>query len=112
MTPVSFAAAALLALLAGAEPEKAPPDPRDFGPGTIDVSSWPEDQQRRYEVAAVKCAKCHPFARAVNSHYSSSQWKKYMKKMLRRPNSAINEEQAQHIFEFLKFRSAKEGLAD
>jgi hypothetical protein len=112
MTPVSFAAAALLALLAGAEPEKAPPDPRDFGPGTIDVSSWPDDQQRRYEVAAVKCAKCHPFARAVNSHYSSSQWKKYMKKMLRRPNSAINEEQAQHIFEFLKFRAAKEGLAD
>jgi hypothetical protein len=112
MTPVSFAAAALLALLAGAEPEKAAPDPRDFGPGSIDVTSWPEDQQRRYEVASVKCAKCHPFARAVNSHYSTTQWKKYMKKMLRRPNSGINEEQAQHIYEFLKFRAAKEGLAD
>jgi hypothetical protein len=110
MNPVSLACAALLALLTGAEPEKAPPDPRDFGQGAIDVSSWPEEQRRRYEVASVKCAKCHPFARTVNSHFTTGQWKKYMKKMLRRPNSGINEEQAEHIYEFLKYRSAKEGL--
>ena len=30
--PVTFAATAVLGLLLGAEPEKAPPDPRDFGP--------------------------------------------------------------------------------
>ena len=80
------------------------------GAGSMDVSAWPEEQQRRYEVASVKCAKCHPFARTVNSHFSTTQWKKYMKKMLRRPNSGINEEQAEHIYEFLKFRAAKEGL--
>jgi hypothetical protein len=33
-----------------------------------------------------------------------------MKKMLRRPNSGINEEQAQRIYEFLKFRAVQEGL--
>lgn len=107
---VTFAAAAVLGLVLQAEPEKAPPDPRDFGPGTIDVSSYPEEQVRRYEVLIAKCNKCHPAARAVNSHFSSQQWKRYMKKMLRRPNSGINEEQAQRIYEFLKFRAEKEGL--
>jgi hypothetical protein len=110
MTGVSFACAAILALLGGAEPQKAPPDPRDYGVGHIDVSSYPEEQQRRYEVMAVKCAKCHPLARTVNSHYSSQQWKKYMKRMLRRPNSGINEEQAERIYEFLKFHAARQGL--
>jgi hypothetical protein len=108
--PVTFAATALLGLLLGADPEKAPPDPRDFGSASIDVSSYPEEQQRRYEVMVSKCNKCHPAARAVNSHFSSQQWKRYMKKMLRRPNSGINEEQAQRIYEFLKFRAAQEGL--
>lgn len=108
--PVTFAATAVLGLLLGGEPEKAPPDPRDFGAATIDVSAYPEDQQRRYEMMVAKCNKCHPSARAVNSHFSSQQWKRYMKKMLRRPNSGINEEQAQRIYEFLKFRAVQEGL--
>jgi hypothetical protein len=109
MTSVSLAAA-VLGLLLGAEPEQAPPDPRDFGPDKIDVSSYPDEHKRRYEIMVVKCAKCHPIARTVNSHFTSQQWKRYMKKMLRRPNSGINEEQAERIFEFLKFRAAKEGL--
>jgi len=108
--PVTFAATALLGLLLGAEPEKAPPDPRDYGSSSIDVSTYPEEQQRRYEMLVAKCQKCHPIARTVNSHFSSQQWKRYMKKMLRRPNSGINEEQAQRIYEFLKFRAVQEGL--
>jgi hypothetical protein len=32
-----------------------------------------------------------------------------MKKMLRRPNSGINEEQAALVYDFLKFHSAKMG---
>ena len=110
MSPTSLACAALLALTLGAEPEKAPPDPRDFGPDKIDLSAYPEEQLRRYDILAGKCIKCHPLARTVNSHFNSTQWKRYMKKMLRRPNSGINEEQAQRIYEFLKFRAAKEGL--
>jgi hypothetical protein len=34
-----------------------------------------------------------------------------MKKMIRRPNSGINEEQAADIYEFLKYYSARQGGA-
>lgn len=86
--------------------QKAEWDPRDNGPDSIDVSSYPPEQQKRYPVFAVKCAKCHPLARTINSHFGVSEWKRYMKRMIRRPNSGINEEQALDIYEFLKFYSA------
>jgi hypothetical protein len=98
--------AAALALLAG---EKADWDPRDDGPDKLDVSEFPVEQQRNYEVAAVKCAKCHPLSRTVNSHFSAGEWKRYMKKMIRRPNSGVNEEQAAKIYEFLKFKAVQDG---
>jgi hypothetical protein len=46
----------------------------------------------------------------VNAKYSAQDWKRYMKRMIRRPNSGINEEQALMIYEFLKFHSTKQGL--
>ena len=86
------------------------PDPRDNGPGSIDVSSYPESMKKTYDVYAVKCAKCHPLSRSVNARFSAQDWKRYMKRMIRRPNSGINEEQAANIYEFLKFYSAQLGL--
>ncbi len=102
-------ALAVLGLAHGAEPDKAPPDPRDFGPDKIDVSGWPAEQQRRYPVFVGKCSKCHPVARPINSRFNAQEWKRYMKKMIRRPNSGINEEQAQDIYEFLKYYAGKVG---
>ncbi len=86
------------------------PDPRDNGPGAIDVSRYPEPMQKAYEMFAVKCAKCHPLARSVNARFSAQDWKRYMKKMIRRPNSGVNEEQAANIYDFLKYHSAQIGL--
>jgi hypothetical protein len=100
--------AAALALGAK-DPAKAEWDPRDDGPDRIDVSSWPPAMQKRYPVFATKCAKCHPVARPINSRFDAADWKRYMKKMIRRPNSGINEEQAADIYEFLKYYSAKQG---
>jgi hypothetical protein len=105
-------AAALATLVSAADPQKAEYDPRDSGPDSIDVSKYPEDQQRRYDVMVAKCVKCHPLARTVNSRFNSRQWKRYMKRMLRRPNSGVNEEQAQRVYEFLKFHSAKIGVPE
>ena len=66
-----LALAVLLAAVAGlalaAEPEKAPPDPRDRGPDKIDISSYPPEQQKRYPIFEKKCAKCHPVARSIGS---------------------------------------------
>ncbi len=86
------------------------PDARDNGPGTIDVSRYPEPQKKGYEMYAVKCAKCHPLARSVNARFSAADWKRYMKRMIRRPNSGINEEQATLIYDFLKYYAAQLGL--
>jgi hypothetical protein len=103
---------ALMSLLVTAEPAQDKPDPRDFGPDHIDVSGYPPAMQRTYDVYSVKCAKCHPLARSVNARFNSTDWKRYMKRMIRRPNSGINEEQAAQIYDFLKFYSEKLGVKD
>lgn len=98
------------ALAIGAkDPSKAEWDPRDDGPDKINISSWPPAMQKRYPVFSAKCSKCHPLARSINSRFDSTEWKRYMKKMIRRPNSGINEEQAADIYEFLKYYSSKQG---
>lgn len=102
-------AGAVLALLVTAEPADRP-DPRDFGPDRIDVSKYPAEQQKHYDMFAVKCSKCHPLARSVNARFSAAEWKRYMKRMIRRPNSGINEEQAAAIYDFLKYHSGQLGL--
>jgi hypothetical protein len=101
---------ALAALLLAAEPADQKPDPRDFGPGSIDVSRYPPVQQKNYQMYSAKCSKCHPLARSVNARFNAQEWKKYMKRMIRRPNSGINEEQAAAIYDFLKYHSAQLGL--
>ena len=106
MTAAAIAAALALAL--GGQ-EKPAWDPRDDGPSAIDVSSYPATQQQRYRMFEAKCVKCHPVSRAVNSDFDATEWKRYMKKMIRRPNSGTNEEQAAEIYEFLKEYAARGG---
>jgi hypothetical protein len=103
-----LAGSALVALLVAAAAEK--PDPRDHGQGRVDVSRYPAEQQKNYDMFAAKCSKCHPLARSVNARFTGQEWKRYMKRMIRRPNSGINEEQAVYIYEFLKYYSAQLGL--
>ena len=102
---------ALAALVASADygPDFKP-DPRDGGPGAIDVSAYPAPQKKNYDMYAAKCAKCHPLARSVNARFTAQDWKRYMKRMIRRPNSGINEEQAANIYEFLKYYASQLGL--
>jgi hypothetical protein len=89
--------------------ERAEWDPRDEGPDQMDVSQLPPEQQHNYAVASVKCAKCHPLSRTVNSRFSAQEWKRYMKKMVRRPNSGVNEEQAAKIYDLLKYKAVLDG---
>jgi hypothetical protein len=102
---------ALAALLVGVDygPDFKP-DPRDNGAAAIDVSRYPPEMKVYYEMYSVKCSKCHPLARSVNARFNPQDWKRYMKKMIRRPNSGINEEQAANIYEFLKYYSSQLGL--
>ncbi len=106
-----FLAGSVLALLLAAEyPPDFKPDPRDNGRGSLDISSYPDQQKKNYEMYSVKCAKCHPLARSINARFSAQDWKRYMKRMIRRPNSGINEEQAANVYDFLKFYSGLLGV--
>lgn len=107
---LALALAALVGAAVAAEPEQAPPDPRDSGPDKVDVSGYPQEQQKRYAVFEKKCAKCHPVARAINSRFNASEWKRYMKRMIRRPNAGVTDQQADEIYEFLKFYAVKLGV--
>jgi hypothetical protein len=54
MKPLALAVflAALAGLALAAEPEKAPPDPRDSGPDKIDISSYPPERSSRRSAAS------------------------------------------------------------
>ena len=51
----------------------AQPYPNDFGPGTVDVSSYPGDIQAGYKTFQAKCTVCHSAARPLNSEFIESQ---------------------------------------
>ena len=87
------------------------PDARDIGPDNIDVSSFPPALREEYPLFQVKCSKCHSLARPINSSITGEEWKVYIKKMIRRPASGINEESGQRIYEFLKYYSATKASA-
>ena len=109
MSTLAVVAVATLRLTLSQDPA-AGTDPRDKGPGTIDVSTYPAEQQARYQVFQQKCSKCHPVARAVNSRFTAVEWKRYIKRMVRRPNAGVTDEQADQIFEFLKYYASRQGL--
>lgn len=103
--------AIIACVVAGAAALGAGPS-SDTGPDRIDVSSFPPEMQQRYLVFAEKCSKCHTLARPINAQLKGGDWKNYIKKMIRRPSSGINEETGRRIFEFLKFYSdRREGNA-
>jgi hypothetical protein len=108
MTSLITGLALAFSLAAADKVEKVEHDPRDDGPDRIDISAYPPAQQKRYTIFTVKCSKCHPVARPINSRFDAADWKRYMKKMIRRPNSGINEEQAVEIYEFLKYYSSRQ----
>lgn len=84
----------------------------DAGVDSIDVSKYPKEMQEKYEVVKAKCAQCHSMARVINSEYAlSDEWKRYIKRMRRKPGSKIKKADAKAIWEFLVYDS-KQRKAD
>lgn len=87
-----------------------PLDPRiaayDKGPATIDVSKYPADMQASYKLFAKKCSQCHVIARPINCDFAlADEWERYVKRMMRKPNSGISADEAKKIFDFLVYDS-------
>ena len=81
--------------------------PFDNGPDTIDVSKYPEEMQKYYQTFRVRCGKCHTIARPINSDYAlPDEWKRYVKRMMRKPGSGIDSPTGKKIYEFLAYDSS------
>lgn len=77
--------------------------PQDKGPDKIDVSAYPAPMQSAYKLFASKCSKCHTIARPINTMMKRDEWERYVKRMMHKPNSGINDSQGKQIFEFVVF---------
>ena len=76
----------------------------DSGPKTIDVAKYPADQKAGYKLFSTKCSKCHTLARAINSDFAlPSQWQRYIKRMMFKPNSQMSEPDGKKIYRFLVY---------
>lgn len=83
------------------------PLPFDKGPSMIDISKYPRNMQDIYNNVFLKtCSKCHTIARPINAPYAlAEEWKKYIKKMMKKPGSGINPRKAKEIYKFLVYDS-------
>ena len=86
------------------------------GPSTIDVSNYPQKIQDIYtDIFSQKCMQCHRLSRPINSDYAlPSEWESYVKLMMHKPGSGINNGDARKITEFLIYDSSvrKKNLVD
>ena len=70
----------------------------------VDVSSYPPDVQRAYEVFALRCSRCHTLARPLNARITDPQhWIRYVTRMRRQPGSGIDHNNADLILKFLLY---------
>ncbi|MBI4051355.1 MAG: hypothetical protein HY400_02500 [Elusimicrobia bacterium] len=54
----------------------------DLGPDSVDVSSYPKEQQANYAVFAKTCAQCHTLARPIHAPIiERKDWKRYVDRM-------------------------------
>ena len=79
----------------------------------MDTTNFTDEQRKQYEVFDAKCGRCHTLKRPVQavetgmSPISSKPFqrkhiKKYVVKMMRKPNSKIEKKEAREIILFLQ----------
>jgi hypothetical protein len=85
------------------------------GPATIDVSKYPDGIKEDYLVFSEKCTQCHKLSRPINSDYAlPDEWSRYVKRMMHKPGSGINNAEGKKIYEFLVYDSSvrKKAMVD
>ena len=75
----------------------------DKGPDKIDVKKYPKEMQSNYKIFYKRCSKCHTIARPINTDFTIEKWKRYVKRMMRKPGSGITSKTGKKIFLFLEY---------
>jgi len=79
---------------------------------TLDVSAYPPEIQRAYDVFAVRCSRCHTLTRPLNARIEDEQhWIRYVDRMRRNPASGINAKNGQVILRFLLYYTKHRGAS-
>lgn len=79
----------------------------DAGPKTIDVSTYPDSMKTAYALFSKKCVKCHTLARPINTPFVlPSEWERYIKRMVFKPDSKMTEADGRTIYRFLAYDSS------
>lgn len=86
--------AVLAALAAACRKEPPPPAPKftleqlkaryymDLGPGTVDVSGYPERARAGYDVFVSVCGQCHNTARSLHGpEVTRAEWEQHVRRM-------------------------------
>ncbi|MBC7793563.1 MAG: cytochrome C [Clostridia bacterium] len=108
----SVAIVAMVMLYAG----RARAELRVVGEGkarVIDARQFAEDERAGYETFKVRCTKCHEMNRPITailtgvtpvsgSKFDANEVKRYVVKMMRKPNSGISREDAKEVLGFLR----------
>ncbi|MFQ5500622.1 MAG: hypothetical protein ACE5FH_13235 [Candidatus Zixiibacteriota bacterium] len=78
----------------------------DSGVDTLDISKYSKEMQEKYPLVVEKCSGCHSMARVLNTDFAlPDEWKRYIKRMRRKPGSKIKKKDAKVIWEFLVYDS-------
>jgi hypothetical protein len=81
----------------------------DLGPDAIDVSAYPAERRRQYEVFARVCSRCHTLARSINAPYvEPSWWEFYLASMRMRAHfhgEPLAQKDIRGVLDFLEYDS-------
>jgi mono/diheme cytochrome c family protein len=69
----------------------------------IDLSTYPPEMRKAYEVFNVRCGECHGLDTSLKPSFAPAQWTTEVKRMQAMASSHINDEQAKTISEFLNY---------
>ena len=70
----------------------------------LDPMTLPADVRDSYELFAQRCSKCHTLARPLNSNFTTiEEWRNYVRRMRRQPNSGISPQDEATILVFLQY---------
>lgn len=89
----------------------------DLGPDALDVSGYPAQQRRNYEIYAHACSQCHTLARSINAPtVNRGFWEFYMLSMRFNsffvPGTEMPKSDRKAILDFLEYDSQRRKIED
>lgn len=76
-------------------------------PNTIDVSSYPPEMQRKYQIFEVRCSRCHGLERPITARVADGGWLNYVRRMSRHPGAGISSADQREIAAFLEYHHSR-----